>query len=193
MTIVLDLNKNTGNILDLTKEAPSLTSLIVKLDWDPHPVHGTSMTEGFDLDIFAFVLNAAGKISGGQDVVFFNNKDYAGGAIVLPRDNTNGAGDDDEEMIFTINKIPADKEKVAIFVTIHEAAKRSHHFGMIGNARLLFIDADKPNDPIAQYNLTSNYSGHTAFYAGDLVRGWKFEPVGDAASADPNQIAQSYV
>ena len=59
MTIVLDLNKGSNNILDLTKAAPTIKKLIVKLDWDEHPVHGADVKNGFDLDIFAYVLNEA--------------------------------------------------------------------------------------------------------------------------------------
>ena len=97
-------------------------------------------------------------------------------------------------MIFTLDAVPADKASAVIYVTIHEGAERGQHFGMIANARLLFIDADKPNDPIAQYNLTQSYGGNTAFCAGTLdFRKKSFEPIGDAASANPNEIAQFYV
>ncbi|QIG71338.1 TerD-like tellurite resistance protein [Rhizobium phage RHph_TM39] len=193
--IVLDLNKDAGIVLDLSKEDPSLETLKIKLDWNPHPVHGASLTDGFDLDIFAYVLNEQGKITSGSDVVFFNNKNFANGAIVLPKDNRTGEGDDDEELLITTSKIPADKKSVAIYVTIHKATERGHHFGMVSGASLQFINADS-GKIIAKYDLTANYSGNTAFFGGILSvengKG-KFQSNGEAADADPNQIAQLYV
>ena len=57
----LNLSKNTM-MLDLTKAAPQLTRLRGLLNWDCHPVHGSSKEYGFDLDVFAFCTDANGSI-----------------------------------------------------------------------------------------------------------------------------------
>ena len=72
MSVTLDLNKTSG-LLDLTKEVPTLTVVRGVLNWDESPIHKDSLTQGFDLDIFAFVLDENQKIGSGTDVVFFNN------------------------------------------------------------------------------------------------------------------------
>ena len=103
-------------------------------------------------------------------------------------------GDDDEEMLFALDKIPADKAGVAVYIFIHEAGKRAQHFGMVANAKMVLQNQDT-SENIAQYNLTQNYSGTTAMHVGNLKRnagGWQFEPVGEGGNADPNAVLSHY-
>lgn len=185
---ILDLNKDAP-LLDLCKAAPSLMTLRARLNWGVHPVHGASLTDGFDLDVFSFVLRSNEKISGGQDVVFFNNKVYNGGAIVLPEDNRTGGM---EYCDYTLLDLPLDRHHVDVYVCIHEASKRGQHFGMMADARLT-LEAD--GQPVQAYQI-ADYTGKTALHAGRLSRGqggWTFQPIGEAAAADPNAIAKAYM
>lgn len=109
---ILDLNKDAP-LLDLTKAAPTLQTLRARLNWGMHPVHGASLTDGFDLDIFSFVLNASEKIGGGADVVFFNNKVHCDRAIVLPQDNRTGG---EEYCDYTFDRLPLDRRHIDVYV-----------------------------------------------------------------------------
>lgn len=183
---ILDLNKDAP-LLDLTKVAPTLQTLRARLTWGMHPVHGASLTEGFDLDIFSYVLNGAEKISGGADVVFFNNK--SGHGISLPQDQRTGG---EETCDYSLHAVPLDKNFVDIYVSIHEAAKRSQHFGMMAGARLA-LEAD---GSLVQAYAISEFSGKTMLHAGRLTRtggGWTFQPIGEAAVATPNDVARAYL
>ena len=82
--VSLDLEKNT--ILDLAKAAPGLTKVDLCAGWDI-----SAGGADFDLDISAFLLNEAGKITSASDVIFYNNKTAPG--IHLNGDNRTGAGD----------------------------------------------------------------------------------------------------
>ena len=187
---ILNLAKTTP-MLDLTKAAPALKNLRGLLNWDMHPVKGASLTEGFDLDIFAFVLGSSGKIGGGQDVVFFNNKSAHG--VVLPRDNRTGEGADDEEILLALDKVPADKTTIDLFVFIHDATKRNQTFGMTQNATFSLVDQD--TKAVIQAYKLSELLTETSVHIGALVRnanGWGFEPYGDAGNQDPNAVAGAY-
>lgn len=188
----LNLSKDTM-MLDLTKVAPSLTRLRGVLNWDVHPVHKASLTHGFDLDCFAFLTNAQGKIGGGSDVVFFNNKSAYNGAVMLPRDNRTGEGDDDEELITDITKLPAHIEKVEHFVFLHEAEQRNQNFSMIQGGNFTLYDQD--GKVLQVYKLQQFVNG-TALHVGTLQRvdgGWGFQPVGEAAVAGPNDVIKAFV
>lgn len=187
---ILNLAKTTP-MLDLTKAAPALKNLRGLLNWDMHHVKGASLTEGFDLDIFAFVLGSSGKIGGGQDVVFFNNKNAHG--VVLPRDNRTGEGTDDEEILIALDKVPADKTTIDLFVFIHDATKRNQTFGMMQNATFSLVDQD--TKAVIQAYKLSELLTETSVHIGALVRnanGWGFEPYGDAGNQDPNAVAGAY-
>lgn len=188
----LNLSKTTL-MLDLTKAAPQLTRLRGVLNWDTHPLHGASKELGFDLDVFAFLTDANGKLGSNSDVVFFNNMSAYNGAVVYPRDNRTGEGDDDEELITDVTKVPAHVHKIEHFVFLHEADKRGQDFSMIKNGSFTLYDQD--NKVIQDYKLSTFVNG-TALHIGTLERvngGWGFQPVGESAVADPNQVMQAFV
>lgn len=193
MTISLDLKKNSGVVLDLAKAAPSLRSLRGKISWDMHPVNGKSLSDGFDLDLFVFCLDVNGKIGAATDVCFFNNKNYGGGSIVLPEDNRSGGS---EEVNFTLDKIPTDRQQLDIYVFVFDYEKRRQNFGMMANAKFELIDTGaNPNVVLQAYALNESYSQDTALHVGSLVRsgsGWNFMPVGMGAVAGPNDALGSY-
>lgn len=191
--ITLDLNKSAG-LLDLSKEAPNFKTIRGLLNWDVNPVHGKSLTEGFDLDIFAFVLDNNEKISSGADVVYFRNKDYNNGVITVPIDNRTGEGTDDEYIDLKLEKLPTDKSHVDIYVFINEAKARGQNFGMMANSSFVLSDVDAKND-LVKYSL-STYTNETALHVGRFSRGgagWTFKPTGDVALADPNDVVGAYV
>ena len=193
MSIVLDLNKSAG-VLDLNKASPNFNKLRGVLNWEPSPVHTQSLSQGFDLDIFAYVLNGSGKLSSGSDVVYYGNKFYVNNAVSVPTDNRTGEGDDDESIDLELSKLPADKTEVAVFVFIYQGQQRGQSFGMIPNSSFVLNCVEK-NQEIAKYNL-QQYTNETAIHIGSFKRsgaGWEFAPSGDVASADPNQVAQAYV
>lgn len=196
MTQFLDLNKGTG-FLDLNKAAPTLTKLRGALNWDMHPIHGKDLNHGFDLDIFIFGLNAQKKIQFPQDVCFFNNKSICAGAIQMSEDNRTGEDSgkgDDEYFIADLPKVPTDKSAFDVFVFIHDHATRKQNFGMMANARFELKD-EVTGSLIQGYNI-SQFATGSCLHIGTVERnasGWNFSPVGDAADADPNQVAQAYL
>lgn len=191
---MLNLSKTTA-MLDLSKVAPSLTKLRGVLNWDVHPVHGASKEYGFDLDVFAFLTGSNGKISGMADVVYFNNMSAYNGAVVLPRDNRTGEGDDDEELLTDITKIPAHVHNVEHFVFLHEAVERGQDFSMIAGGAFTLFDQDGVK--IQEYRLQPFVNG-SALHVGTLRRNpdsasWSFQPVGEPGSANPNEVLSAFM
>lgn len=191
--LMLNLDKSAG-VLDLNKLVPSLKTLRGVLNWDESPIHAKSLTEGFDLDIFVYVLDKNEKITSGNDVVYFNNKSFANGAITVPVDNRTGEGTDDEYVDLFLEKVPADKEHADVYIFIHKADERGQNFGMMANAGFVLTDVEGKND-LVHYAL-SNYTNETALHVGRFSRttsGWSFNPTGDVAVADPNVVAGAYM
>lgn len=194
MSVTLDLNKQSG-ILNLTKEVPGLKKIVGVLNWNENPLHKNSLTQGFDLDIFAFVLGADQKLVSADCVVFFNNKHLNGGGVSVPVDNRTGAGDDDEKIFIEHAKLLNPKKYIDVYVFIHEAVERGQTFGMMTNASFTMTDEETGKE-IVKYNI-STYTNETVIHIGrfevlDNGSGLKFEPSGDARQADPNQVAAAY-
>ncbi len=190
--ITLDLSKQSGISLDLKKEDPQLQNLKVLLNWDMHPVHGASLSQGFDLDIWAFALNSSGKVGAQSNIIFYNQKDPLNGAIVLPRDNRTGDGADDEELLIALAKIPADIAQVVLYVFLHDAPARGQNFGMTINANVQLIDNDT-GTVIARYDLTDGkYKNSDAICIGALEPSGNFIAAGDASTSSPTEVLNFY-
>ena len=190
---MLNLTKETA-MLNLTKAAPTMKRVRGVLNWDMHPIYKDSRSEGFDLDIFAFVTYQGKLKNPGSDVAYFNNKSVYEGAVVIPRDNRNGEGDEDEEVLLELGKLPTTCDGVELFVFIHEADKRQQNFSMISGGSFSVADADSGKE-VQKYVLAQFATG-TALHVGSFTRkdgDWCFQPVGDAAIADPNQVLTAFM
>ena len=112
-------------------------------------------------------------------------------------DNLTGAGEgDDEQIVVDLARMPAEYDRIVIVVNIYQAQKRGQHFGMIQNAFIRLVDADKNNE-MCRYNLTEDYSGMTAMIFGEVYRHngeWKFNAIGQG-TADPGigELVQRYI
>ncbi len=167
-----------GQKVDLTKTNPGLSKVVVGLGWDVNKYDGG---QDFDLDASVFLLDTSGKVTGGQDFVFYNNTTGANGAVVHSGDNLTGDGDgDDEQVKIAITNIPANIEKVSFAVTIHDAEARNQNFGMVSNAFIRIVN-EATNAELIRYDLGEDFSIETAVVVGELYRHngeWKFSAVG---------------
>ena len=105
------INLSKGQKIDLTKTNPGLSKITVGLGWDTNKYDGG---KDFDLDVSLFLTNAAGKVEGERNFVFFNNPQNENGSVVHTGDNRTGAGDgDDEQIKIELAAVPANVEKIA--------------------------------------------------------------------------------
>ncbi|MEG6615771.1 TerD family protein [Peptococcaceae bacterium 1198_IL3148] len=171
------INLQKGQKIDLTKGRTGLTKVMIGLGWDVNNFDGAD----FDLDASAFLLDVNGKVSQEKDFVFYNNLKAEADCVIHTGDNLTGAGEgDDEQIIIDFAKIPDRVQKVAITVTIYEAAARKQNFGMVHNAFARVVDANT-NAEILRYDLSEDYSVETALVICELYRHngeWKFAAVG---------------
>jgi tellurium resistance protein TerD len=171
------LSLSKGQNLSLTKTDPGLKKLVVGLGWDPRATDG----QEFDLDASAFLLTASGKIRTSEDFIFYNQKVSSCGSVNHTGDNRTGDGDgDDEQIKVDLSLIPADVQRIAITVTIHEAAQRSQSFGQVSNAFVRILNEESGKE-VVRYDLTEDASTQTAMIFSELYRHngeWKFKAIG---------------
>ena len=180
-----------GGNVNLSKEAPGLSKMVIGLGWDVRATDGNA----FDLDGSAFLLKADGKVRGDADFVFYNNLKSVEGAVAHSGDNRTGAGDGDDETV-TINlaAVPANVERIAICVTIHEADARRQNFGMVQKAFVRCVNASG-NTEIARFDLSEDGSAETAMVFGEVYRNggdWKFKAVGQGFKGGLGPLASSF-
>jgi tellurium resistance protein TerD len=180
-----------GGNVNLSKEAPNLTKVIVGLGWDPRATDGAA----FDLDASAFLQKNDGKVRGDADFVFYNNLKSTDGSVLHMGDNTTGVGEgDDEKLTVDLTRVPAEVDKISFCVTIHDAEARRQNFGMIGKAFIRCVDANGDKE-LARYDLSEDSSTETAMIFGELYRAgadWKFKAVGQGFKGGLGPLARSF-
>ena len=185
------ISLNKGGNLSLSKTDPNLTNVLVGLGWDARATDGAD----FDLDASAFLLGANDKVRGEQDFIFYNQTRSPEGSVEHTGDNRTGAGDGDDEAVrIELTKVPADVQKIAITVTIHDAEKRGQNFGQVQNAFIRVVN-DQSHVEIVRFDLNEDYSTETAMIFGELYRHngeWKFRAVGQGYNGGLSAMCSQY-
>ena len=90
--------------------------------------------------------------------------------------------------------MPADVDKIAITVTIHEADARRQNFGQVRNAFIRLVNQDNNNE-VVRYDLAEDASTETAMIFAELYRNgaeWKFRAVGQGFNGGLKPLAESF-
>lgn len=174
----MTVSLSKGQKVDLTKTNPGLTKVVVGLGWDTNKYDGGF---DFDLDSSVFLLGENGKVTTESDFVFYNNTTGGNGSVVHTGDNRTGEGEgDDEQVKINLSAVPANIQRIAFTITIHEADKRNQNFGQVSNAYARIVNEDN-GEELIRYDLGEDFSIETALVVGDLYRHngeWKFSAIG---------------
>ncbi|KWQ04791.1 chemical-damaging agent resistance protein C [Acinetobacter harbinensis] len=185
------ISLNKGGNLSLSKTDPSLNQVLIGLGWDARATDGVD----FDLDASAFLLAANDKVRGESDFIFYNQIRSPEGSVEHTGDNRTGEGDGDDEAVkINLAKVPADVQKIAITVTIHDAQNRGQNFGQVQNAFIRVVN-DQTNVEIVRFDLNEDYSTETAMIFGELYRHnneWKFRAVGQGYNGGLSAMCSQY-
>ncbi|MUL35043.1 TerD family protein [Gloeocapsopsis dulcis] len=190
MTVTL----TKGQRVSLEKVAPGLTEVFIGLGWD---VKAMDTGYDFDLDASAFILGNNEKIISDNHFIFYNNLTSPDPAKSVQHtgDNLTGAGDGDDEVIkINLQKVPAEVQKIAITVTIHEARERGQNFGQVQNAFVRIVNA-QTNQEVIRYDLVEDYSVETALIMAELYRKdgeWRLNAVGSGYQGGLKALLDRY-
>ena len=180
-----------GGSVNLSKEAPGMKKMLVGLGWSLRATDG----DAFDLDGSAFLLGAGDKVRSDADFVFYNQNKSSDGSVVHSGDNRTGEGEgDDETITVELDKVPADVEKIAVCVTIHDAEARRQNFGMVSRAYVRCVDAIT-NAEVARYDLSEDASVEAAMVFGEIYRHngeWKFKAMGQGFQGGLGPMAKNF-
>jgi tellurium resistance protein TerD len=185
------ISLSKGGNVNLSKEAPGLAIVKLGLGWDTRATDGAE----FDLDASGFMLKADGKVQSDNGFIFYNNKTSSCGSVNHMGDNRTGAGDGDDEVISVeLAKVPAEIDKIAFAVTIHDAAARKQNFGMVSKAYIRCLNANGDVE-IARFDLSEDGSTESAMIFGELYRHggeWKFKAVGQGFAGGLAPLATNF-
>ncbi len=187
----MSVSLSKGGNVSLSKEEPGLTRILIGLGWDTRTTDGTD----FDLDASAFLLAAGDKVRDDADFIFYNNLRSSDGSVEHTGDNRTGEGDGDDEAVkVDLGTVPAEVQKIAVAVTIHDGEARRQSFGMVSNAFIRVVN-DATGREIARYDLSEDASTETAMIFGEVYRHnaeWKFRAVGQGFKGGLAPLARNF-
>ena len=162
-------------------------------DRDGRPAEQLKICLGWDvkdgrveLDASAFMLCDNGKVPGDEWFIFYGQPDSPDNGLhyKIFKDDPNSP--DDAAIIMDLTRVDARVTKIALAVTIYEAAAHSLNFGMVQNLYARILDS-RTNREIASFKMDDCYSSVTAMVLGELYRykgEWKFNAVGAGKNLD---------
>jgi len=195
------INLSKGGKINLSKEAPGLTNVLVGLSWGENKfATGTD----YDLDCSVFCLKAdptapaGARLLANEYFVFYGSAGLSEpeGAVKHSGDNRTGnAPGIDESITVHLDKLNPQVDELSFIVTIHEADLRKQNFGQIPGSSIALYNADKLSNgakstpeelaaaQIAIYSLEDDASGSTAMQFGSLKKradgAWQFGAAGN--------------
>lgn len=187
----MGVSLSKGGNVSLSKSDPGLRRILIGLGWDTRETAGAD----FDLDASLFMVAGGGRVRSDQDFIFYNNLRSVDGSVEHTGDNLTGVGEGDDESIrVNLETVPADVEKLAVTVTIHDADARRQNFGQVANAFIRVVNEDNGNE-IVRYDLSEDASTETAMIFGEVYRHggeWKFRAVGQGYTGGLGPLARSF-
>ncbi len=185
----ISLSKGQG--ISLSKEAPTMKKVRIGLGWDARQTDGAA----YDLDATAFLLGENGQVTEQPGLVGYMKTTGGADSVTYHGDNQTGAGEGDDEMLTVdLSGVPANINKVAFTVTIHEAAQRNQNFGGIENSFIRAVN-DETDVELARFDLREDFDMETAMIMGELYRhgdDWKFRAIGQGFASGLNGLCEKF-
>lgn len=186
------INLSKGAKINLSKEAPGLKKIMVGLGWDTNKYSGR---DDFDLDASVFMVNSSGRTNV-DGFIFYNNLKGPNDCVIHQGDNRTGEGEGDDEQIYIdLDLVPAEIEKIAVTVTIHEADRRGQNFGLVENAFCRLVNTENDDREVVHFDLGEDFSVETAIVVGELYKhngDWKFNAIGQGFSGGLQALCRNY-
>ena len=165
-----------------------LAQIYVALGWSPR------QPAAMEVDASAFALAVNGKVREDQDLVFYNNPKIREGSVAALPDAGLARGEDVQLFALDLPNIPADIQKIAFTVTIHEGQTREQNFGMLESAWARVVEPSNGRE-IACFQLPLAGTPETAMIFCEVYRRqeqWKFKAVGQGYVGGLEPLAIAY-
>lgn len=192
MNNTIELLPKGGNIVLADKIEAGLTDVRLGLAWDE-----TTNGKTFDADAIVVLVGEDGKVTK-DGAVYYGLAASSGqpfsskcGSVRHSGDNLIGdATGDDEQIVVTLDKVPANIAKVVFIAHIHQGAEKGQNFGQNSEA-IATLYNNNTEEVIARVDLKEDNSTSTGVVVCELYRhngSWKFRSLLKSVSGTLSQI-----
>lgn len=135
-----------------------------------------------DVDVSAFLLGEDGKVPGDDWFVFYGQTKSPDGSTAFEADGTT----DREVIRLDLIRLDPGVKRIVFVLTIHEAAERKLHFGMLKDAYVRILDHTDQKE-LVSFSMTDYYTNVISMMIGELYLhngNWKFHGIGNGVARD---------
>jgi tellurium resistance protein TerD len=179
-----------GANISLSRAAPGMRHVMIDVGWD----EASARKHNLELDLMVFIQNARGKVRGDDDVVFYNNKTGAEGAVRLCDDPSGFPSSDAQAVAIELDALGSEVGRITFAVAIYDGAKRNQNFAMVAGA---YIRVVNPSDyaELARCDILREGRTETAIVFGEIYNRageWKFKAVDQGYAGGLAALASAF-
>ena len=177
-----------GENVALTREIPSLTSLVIGVGWDA----GRETALDASLVAATLLCDRSSRVLSDEHFVFFNqliSPDLSVeqlGAVV---------GSDKEQVEVDLPDVPPEVERIVVALYINDGPAVRRTLGQLRSCSVRVLDRTDNRELVRSEELAGALSGETALVLGELYRhpsGWKFKVIGQGYDSGLRGVARDY-
>ncbi len=177
-----------GENVALTREIPSLTSVVLGVRWDA----GKEVALDANLVAATLLCDRDSRVLSDEHFVFFNQ-------LVSPdlsvEQLSAAVGGDREQVEVDLPDVPADVERIVIALYINDEQAVHRTLGQLRSCTVRVLNRLDGTELVRSEELAAALHGETALVLGELYRhpsGWKFKVIGQGYDTGLRGVARDY-
>lgn len=177
-----------GANVALTREVPSLTGVVLGVQWDA----GADTTLSRNLVTAVILCGANGAALSDQHFVFFNQLTSPDLSVVQLEQ---ALGDDDEQIEVDLGAVPPAVDRIAVVLYINDGSPARRTLAQLRSCRVRVLNLETNAELTRSEELSGALSNETALILAELYRhpsGWKFRVVGQGFSKGVADLGSVY-
>jgi tellurium resistance protein TerD len=177
-----------GTNVELTREVPGLTRLVVGVQWDA----GAETVLADNLVMATLLCDARGRAPSEQHFVFFNQ---LASPELSVQQLAEAVGDDQEQIEIDLAAVPAEVQRIVVVLYVNDGPAHKRTLGQLRSCVVRALNADGNAELVRSEDLAPALSNETALCLGEVYRhedGWKFKVVGQGYATGVAGILADY-
>jgi len=177
-----------GTNVELTREVPDLTGLVVGVQWDA----GGETALADNLVTAALLCDARSRALSEQHFVFFNQLSAPELSV---HQLEQAVGDDQDQIEIDLAAVPAQVQRIVIVLYVNEGPAQRRTLGQLRHCTVRALNAAGNSELVRSEDLAPALSAELAVSLAEVYRhdtGWKFKVLGQGYATGVAAVLADY-